>query len=223
MQSKVKKDIHMKKTLLTVIAAAGLLMSCNGAQHSNEATPVAASDNGENAVIETIMSRRSVRDYLPQAVNRDTMNIIAKCGINAPNAMNAQSWEVRIVDNPEFIYGITQAFVKENPKAAADSKFMNMFRNAPTVAFIAASDGNYSLIDCGLLSENMILSAWSMGIGSCCLGGPVAFINSPAGKEYLDKLDFSEGHTLVLAIGFGYPAEKPEAKPRDESKVKFVD
>ena len=212
----------MKKTLLTAIAAAGLLMSCGGAQQGGDAAP-AANETNENAVIETIMTRRSVRDYLPQPVNRDTMNIIAKCGINAPNAMNAQSWEVRIVDNPEFINGITQVFVKENPKAAADSKFRNMFRNAPTVAFIAASEGNYSLIDCGLLSENMILSAWSMGIGSCCLGGPVAFINSPAGKEYLDKLGFSEDHTLVLAIGFGYPAEKPEAKPRDESKVKYVD
>ena len=212
----------MKKTLLSAIAAAVLLISCNGAQSGNDEATMAA-DKEENAVIETIMSRRSVRDYLPQAVNRDTMNIIAKCGINAPNAMNAQSWEVRIVDSPEFINGITKEFVKGNPEAAADSKFRNMFRNAPTVAFIAASEGNYSMIDCGLLSENMILAAWSMGIGSCCLGGPVAFINSPAGKEYLDKLGFSEDHTLVLAIGFGYPAEKPDAKPRDESKVKYID
>lgn len=212
----------MKKYLLSILAIAGIMMSCNGSEQAKESAPE-ATDNGKNIVVETIMSRRSIRDYKPEAVNRDTMNIIAKCGINAPNAMNAQSWEVRIVDNPELIADMTQAYVKENPKAASGSNFKNMFRNAPTVAFIAASEGNYSLIDCGLLSENMILSAWSMGIGSCCLGGPVAFFNSPAGKEYLDKLGFSEDHHLLLAIGFGYPAEQPDAKPRDEGKVKFID
>ena len=40
-----------------------------------------------------------------------------------------------------------------------------MFNNAPTVVFIA-NDPAYDMsqIDCGLLGENMILSAWSMGI-----------------------------------------------------------
>lgn len=51
-----------------------------------------------------------------------------------------------------------------------------MFNNAPTVVFIA-NDPAYDMsqMDCGLLGENMILSAWSMGIGSCCLGGTCAF------------------------------------------------
>ena len=107
---------------------------------------------------------RSTRQYKPQAVNRDTMQIILDCGINAPNGQNKQSWEVRVVDNPDFINGITEIYKKENPKAAEDPKFKNMFRNASTVVFIA-NDPSYDLsqIDCGLLGENMILSAWSMG------------------------------------------------------------
>lgn len=173
-----------------------------------------------NVVIETIMSRRSVRDYLPQPVGRDTMEVITKCGINAPNGMNRQPWEIRVVNDGELIANMTKAFVKADPKRAADSNMRNMFRNAPTVVFIAAE--NNSQLDCGLLGENMILAAWSMGIGSCCLGGPVAFLKSEAAAEYLKQLDFSEGYELVYAIGFGYPAEKPEAKPRDESKVKFL-
>ena len=104
-----------------------------------------------------------------------------ECGINAPNGMNKQSWEVRVVDNPEFINGLTEIFKKENPKAAERPGFQNMFNNAPTVVFFA-NDPAYDMsqIDCGLLCENMILSAWSMGIGSCCLGGPVRFMKSPA-------------------------------------------
>ena len=106
---------------------------------------------------------------------------------------------------------------------AEDSKFRNMFRNAPTVVFIAAPESTYSGINCGLLGENMILAAWSMGIGSCCLGGPVAFMKSETSSEYMAQLNFSEGYTLLYAIGFGYPAEAPEAKPRDKMKIQFVD
>ena len=92
---------------------------------------------GKNAVIETIMTRRSVRKYQPQAVNRDTMQIVMDCGINAPNAINRQAWEIRIVDNPEVIKKLTDLYVKDNPKEAENPNFINMFRNAPTVAFIA--------------------------------------------------------------------------------------
>ena len=178
----------------------------------------------KNAVIETIMSRRSVRKYQPQAVNRDTMQIILECGINAPNAINRQAWEVRIVDNPDVIKKLTELYVKDNPKEAENPNFKNMFRNAPTVAFVANDTTfAYSPVDCGLMAENMILSAWSMGIGSCCLGGPARFMKSnPEAREYLKQMGFSENYDLLLCIGFGYPAETPKANPRNAAKVKFV-
>ena len=177
-----------------------------------------------NQVVETIMSRRSIRKYKPQPIEREKMEQIINCGINAPNGMNKQSWEVRVVDNPEFINGITDLYKKENPKAAERPVFKNMFNNAPTVVFIA-NDPSYELsqIDCGLLGENMILSAWSMGIGSCCLGGPVRFMKSPAAADYLKRLEFSEGYELLYAIAFGYPDETPAAKPRKTEKVRFID
>ena len=129
-----------------------------------------------------------------------------------------------MVDSPEFINGLTELYVKANPRAAEDPSFKNMFRNAPTVVFIA-HDPSYDMssIDCGLLGENMILSAWSMGIGSCCLGGPVRFMKSPEAADYLKRLGFSEGYELLYCIGFGYPAESPAAKDRDASKIQFVD
>ena len=149
------------KSIRLMLAGASLLLFCScGAQVQKETQVANANESKENAVIETIMSRRSIRQYKPQAVNRDTMQIILDCGINAPNGQNKQSWEVRVVDNPDFINGITEIYKKENPKAAEDPKFKNMFRNASTVVFIA-NDPSYDLsqIDCGLLGENMILSA----------------------------------------------------------------
>ena len=66
-----------------------------------------------------------------------------------------------------------------------------------------------------------MLSAWSLGVGSVCLGSPIRFlVNSP---EAMAKLGFSEGYTPIICIGLGYAAESPEAKPRDWSKVKYVE
>ena len=176
------------------------------------------------AVVKTIMERRSIRKYKPQPVEREKMQTIVECGDNAPNAMNRQPWEVRVVDNPDFINGVTELYKKEQPKVAEDPNFKNMFRNAPTVVFIGRDVQSGSAeFDCGLLSENMMLAAQSMGIGSCCLGSPAAFMRSPAAAEYLKKLGFSEGYELLYCIAFGYPDEAPAAKPRDLTKIKFVE
>lgn len=205
------------KTLLCAICVCSLFC-CTPIQDNK-------TDESSNAVIETIMTRRSVRKYLPQAVNRDTMQIILECGINAPNAINRQAWEVRVLDNPETIQKLTELYVKENPKEAENTNFKNMFRNAPTIAFIANDTTfAYSPVDCGLMTENMILSAWSMGIGSCCLGGPARFMKAnPEANEILKQMGFSENYDLLLCVGFGYPAEAPAAKPREATKVKFLD
>ena len=178
----------------------GVACACSFFSCTPPAQQEAKADEGKNAVIETIMSRRSVRKYQPQAVNRDTMQIIMECGINAPNAINRQAWEVRIVDSPDVIKKLTDLYLKDNPKEAENPNFKNMFRNAPTVAFIA-NDTTFanSPVDCGLMAENMILSAWSMGIGSCCLGGPARFMKAnPEAKEYLKQMGFSENFDLLL-------------------------
>ena len=97
-----------------------------------------------------------------------------------------------------------------------------MFRNAPAVIFIAGKDGERKF-DCGLLSENIMLAAHAMGLGTCCLGSPIGFMKSDLATDYRKRLDFSEGYELYYAIAIGYPDESPEAKPRDASKVRYVE
>lgn len=206
----------MKRLLFLAVAA---LMSAACCQTSNSEA---------EAVDNVIMSRRSIRNYKQIPVSRDTMQVILRAGINAPNGQNRQSWEIRVVDNPNTMSEIKAAMSAANPDVpmAGDS-----FRNAPVMAFIAADTSyDFSLLDCGMLSENMVLSAWSMGVGSICLGSPVRFLDgsesirsNPEIRKVMDKLGFSEGYQLVLCVGFGYPLESPDAKPRDESKFRFVD
>lgn len=204
------------KTLHIILAGLCLTLAAACAQQQNN-------DRTEegNAVIENIMSRRSIRAYKPCTVARDTMQTILECGINAPSGMNRQSWEVRVVDNPETMAEIIRLMAACNPDVDPGA-IKGCFRGAPVMVFIANDPAyDFSVIDCGLLSENIMLSGWSLGVGSVCLGSPVRFLrNAP---EALAKLGFSEGYTPVICIGMGYPAESPEAKPRDFGKVRFVD
>lgn len=173
----------------------------------------------KNETIETIMTRRSIRKYKADVVERGKLKAIMECGINAPNGQNKQSWEVRVVDNPEVMNYIKQVMVE-----AYDEKVVGCFRGAPVMVFIAR-DVNYdfSAYDCGLMAENMMLAAQSLGVGSICLGSPVRLINdNPACAPILERLRFSEGYVLSLCVGLGYADEAPEAKPRDKSKVLFV-
>ncbi len=204
------------KTINLILASvcASAALSCT------QPTKETAADD-KNAVIETILSRRSIRKYKEGPVARETMQTILECGINAPNAINRQAWEVRVVDNPAIMEEIITAMIAGNPEAEPEA-VRGCFRGAPTMVFIANDTTfAYSPVDCGLMAENMVLSAWSMGVGSVCLGSPVRFLqNAP---EAIAKLNFSEGYAPLLCIGMGYPDEAPAAKPRDMGKVKFVE
>ncbi len=213
------------KSINLMLLGTGLLLFCGcGAQAEKKGESTATGGTKENVVIETIMARRSVRKYKPQPVEREKLEKIVQCGINAPSAMNNQPWEVRVVTSQDYINGITEAYKKANPKVAEDSGFKNMFHNAPAVIFIASPKNGSGQLDCGLLGENMILAAQSLGLGTCCLGGPIGFIKSNSdARPYLSKLGFSDDYELLLAISVGYPDESPEAKPRDTSKAIFLE
>ena len=203
------------KTSKAVIAGACLAMAvaCNEAPQQETET---------NAVVETIMARRSIRNYKQVPVGRDTLNVIMECGINAPNGQNKQSWEVRVVDNPELLAQMSQAMGDAHP----GMEFARgCFRGAPVMVFIARDPSyDFSAYDCGLMAQNIMLSAWSLGVGSVCLGSPVRFLNdNDICKPYVDRLAFSEGYELCLCVGLGYADESPEAKPRNASKVKYVE
>mgnify|MGYP003301882793 CR=1 FL=1 len=210
----------MKRNLLIIGILCVMFASCQNKTQTNES----AQQNQDNQVVNTILERRSIRKYKPQAVERNKMDLILKCGINAPNGQNKQSWEVRVVDNPELLNAMKEAMAKGHPNLSPEM-VRGCFRGAPTMVFIARDLAyDFSAYDCGLLAENMVLAAWSMGIGSICLGSPVRFLTDNAEcQPLLEKLGFSEGYELSLCVGFGYPDESPAAKPRDWDKVKYID
>ena len=210
----------MKKTLCG-LAAALMLTACNDNKMQQTGTDI----DSAKVMTELMMSRRSIRAYKDSVISRETLNDILKWGINAPNGKNLQSYESRVIDSPALIDSMTQAVVKDKPEIAQREGFKNIFVNAPCVVCIAY-DTQYDMaqIDCGLLGENIILAAWAKGIGSCCLGSSARWLlDSPSAKPYLDRLAFSKGYQLLYCIALGYPDETPEAKPRRDDMIRFVE
>lgn len=178
-----------------------------------------------NDVIETIMARRSIRNYLNKPVEHEKLAIVAKCGINAPNALNQQPWAVRVVENQDFIKGTTEIFKKGMPEQAKrDANFKNMYRNAPNIIVVATPKGDsWGLLNAGLLGENMMIAAKALGLGTCCLGSAARFLqDSEACKPYLAKLNLPKDYEICYVLAIGYPDEAPEARPRDESKIEYI-
>lgn len=178
----------------------------------------------ENEVINNIMARRSVRQYLDKPVEHELLEVVVRAGINAPSGMNRQPWIVRVVEDQQLIADVNEVFMQENPdQVARDPNFKNMFRNAPNLICVCTPANGGGELDAGLLGENMMLAAQAMGLGTCCLGGPVRFLlSNEKARFFLDSLDIPSDYKLLYIIGVGYPDEQPDAKPRDASKVKFI-
>ncbi len=182
----------------------------------------------KSGVIEAIEARRSVRAYKDAPVEHEKLELLAKCGVLAPSAMNRQEWEVRIVENKAWIDGATATYLKAiEGTGKADymltPTFKNIFRNAAAVIFVGAPDGAFSGENVGCMAQNIMLAATELGLGTCFLGSVQMIFAEPAMAEHLQSLGFSDGYKLRYALAVGYPDESPEAKPRDMSKIKFVE
>lgn len=210
------------------VALSALILGGTACQQHTSAPEATEANSANNPTIENIMSRRSIREYKEHAVPRELLDKIIECGIWAPNGMNAQQWEVRVVDNKEWLDNITAAYkesVKGTPaeKMVEQPSFKNMFRNAPAVIFVAHKPGICTQVDCGLMAGNMMLAAKSLGLGSICMMGPIMFFHNEAAKPYLESLQLSEGYELLLCVGIGYADEEPKPTPRNMDVARYVE
>ena len=215
-----KIELMMKK-LFSLMSACLLTLGFASCRHSGATNEANNASEYANPTIQTIMERRSIRDFKQEPIAREQLDLIMECGINAPNGQNKQSWAVRVVDNPAVFDSIVNMTIAANPDVDPEM-VRGCYRGAPVMVYIAREKSyDFSTIDCGLLSENICLAAQSLGIGSICLGSPIRMLQKVGGIA--DMLQLDENYELVLCIGLGYPNESPEAKPRDKSKVRYIE
>jgi nitroreductase len=99
----------------------------------------------------------------------------------------------------------------------------NPFYNAPLLIMVFADPrGFMPQIDCALATENMMLAAWSLAIGSCFIG---LFRPLERVASVMEELGVPERHRLVAALIFGFPAGKDLDTPsRNEDVIlKWID
>lgn len=213
-----------KGNFIIVLLLAAIITSCETKKEEKMEV------NKKDVVIENIMNRRSIRSYKPEQIKDTELRQIIECGINAPSGLNKQSWEIRVIQNPELIAEINNGFVKyaaglqmEGSASRSQQPGFSVFHGAPTVILVASNESLYSPVDCGLFGENVLLSAEAMDIGTCVVGGVVEYLNTPEAKESIvPRFNLSEGFKPLYCIVMGYKNESPKAKPRDLSKVEYI-
>lgn len=180
---------------------------------------------------QTILTRRSVRKFTEQQIERSKLDTLLKAGMYAPSANNKQPWEVRVIQNKALIEKINERYIadsrKENPDALNprwEQEGFSVFYNAPTVlVFAGDKEIKYAQHDIGMMVENILLMAHGMGLGTCTIGGVVKSLSNPKNEDIYGLLKLPESHQLVVCVALGYPAESPAVKERYAERIKIID
>lgn len=192
----------------------------------------------ENEVMKTIMYRRSIRRFEEKQVAEDELEQILQAGMYAPNAggrqgvifavcqdrvVNEKLGKIKRANSNPHMATATSYVSKEQPSIADDPKIINAFYNAPTViTMFAPRKFLFSVDDCAVAAENMMLMATSLGVGSCYIGQGWTAFADPFGQEILQKWNIPDGYYAVMQLLLGYPRkedEHPTAKPRKEKRI----
>jgi nitroreductase len=112
-------------------------------------------------VFEAIQERRSIRAYQDTPVPREKLEKILETARLAPSARNTEPWHFIAVTD------------KEKRKILSKGRFAKFLVEAPLV-IVACGDKKASpdwyAIDVALAVENMVLTATSEGLSTCCVG-----------------------------------------------------
>lgn len=187
--------------------------------------------SSREAIIDNMLTRRSIRKFTEQQVSKSQIDTIMQCALYAPSALNKQPWEVRVVQNQEWLTELNNRFIKysegrEMQGSAAKYKEpgFSVFHHAPTFIVIARDKSNpSSTLDCGIIMQNILLSAHAVGLGSCPIGSAVAVLNLPENKDLLKLINIPQGYEVAINVALGYADEVPVVKERFEEKIKIIE
>jgi nitroreductase len=152
------------------------------------------------ALVDILLSRRSVRRYETKTVPADVVKTILEAGRQAPSASNVQPWHFIVLTDDEIkeqlSHGRWNTFIK-------DSAFTIV-----GCGYIGNEYGRkWSTVDTTIALQNMVIAAWALGIGSCWIGD---FIED----DVKELLRIPDDQKVVALISFGYPAEQPGSKQK---------
>jgi len=150
-------------------------------------------------IVDPILSRRSIRRYEEKEILEEILNQILEAGRNAPSAANMQPIHFIVLKDNEI-------------KKKLSTIFSRFLKDAPVV-IVGCADvkarltGKWAVVDATIAMQNMVISAWTLGVGSCWIG---AFNE----KKVKEKLKIPDKWKVVALVTLGYPAEQPKLRKK---------
>jgi len=156
-----------------------------------------------STTIETILNRRSVREYTDEPVSEKDINTILDCARWAPSGLNNQPWKFIVVRDEDTIKNLAQCthystiVLRSKVLIAVYLDNEEMYHHDKDVMAIGAS------------IQNMLLACVELGLGSVWLGE----ILKQADKVN-SILEVPENHELMAVIAIGKTVEKERTSSR---------
>jgi nitroreductase len=178
-------------------------------------------------IFEVINNRRSVREYKSNQISDEEIKKILNGGIMAPTARGEQPWHFTIIQDKKLLDEIDEVS-REFMKDSGDEFFerignsgVNITHNAPTLIIVSGKeDGSNIEADCGAATQNILLSAEGLDIGSCWLGLVAWYFKN---KENIGKLGIPENYRPLYGISLGYKVRPNSKAPkRDENVFNWI-
>lgn len=161
--------------------------------------------------IDFILNRRSIRKYSDKKIENSVVLEIIKAGMYAPSAVNKQPWHFILIDDRSLL----EAIIKMHPNAG-------MLSSAPAAILVCGDenrqhDKGYWIADCGAATQNILLAAHALGLGTCWIGLYPREQRMAAIKEMFNL----PGHIQAFAlVALGHPSEqKPRPERFDPSRI----
>jgi len=170
-------------------------------------------------ILELIKTRRSVKKFKSDPVDKALIEKIVEAGTWAPTGRNWQSPIILAVTNKE----IRDELSRLNFSADIDKR-VDPFYGAPVVLVVLADKSKHTYIyDGSLVMGNMLLQAHSLGLGACWIHRAKETFETEAGKAILKKLGIEGEYEGIGNCVVGYPDMTPADKPRKENWIYWVE
>lgn len=181
-----------------------------------------------NETINLIAQRYSCRAFLADPLTQDELQALAMAAVQAPSAMNKQPWRIIMVTNPDLLQEMEtegmRILAQAPDKSAYDliqSRGGKLFYSAPCMAMLPILPGGE--LDCGIVCENIVLAAKSLGIDSVICGMARIPLSGEKGAALKEKMGFPEGFDFGMAVLLGHAAKEPvPPHTPDLSKIRYV-
>ena len=166
-----------------------------------------------NEVLNTIISRRTIRRFKPDPIDEEKLQMILEAGRWAPSFSNLQPWK--------FIVTRDQNFKNKLDKASRENVLHLGINEAPVVILICVDrriDPLHAIEAGAAATQNMALAGHSLGLGVGWIG--VWGTEAEAAIQKLFQLP--ETTRVVSLLPVGVPAESPQNNRRPlEEFVQF--